>query len=56
MIGAVKGIDARSGHYFDDTQRYVDAIQGLSDADRTKIYEGNALRVYPRLKERLGRG
>ncbi len=53
MIGAVKGIDARSGHYFDDTKRYVDAIQGLSDADRHKIYEGNALKIYPRLARRL---
>jgi 4-oxalmesaconate hydratase len=56
MIGAVKGVDARSGHYFDDTQRYVDAIEGLSDSDRAKIFEANALRVYPRLKKRYGRG
>jgi 4-oxalmesaconate hydratase len=53
MIGAVKGIDARSGHYFDDTKRYVDAIEGLSDADRHTIFEGNALRIYPRLARRL---
>jgi 4-oxalmesaconate hydratase len=49
MIGAVKGIDARSGHYFDDTRRYVDAIDGLSATDRYKIYEGNARKIYPRL-------
>jgi 4-oxalmesaconate hydratase len=49
MIGAVKGIDPRSGHYFDDTRRYVDAIEGLSAADRAKIYESNAVRLYPRL-------
>ena len=24
MVGAVKGIDPRTGHYFDDTKRYVD--------------------------------
>jgi 4-oxalmesaconate hydratase len=53
MIGAVKGIDARSGHYFDDTKRYVDAIEGLSDADRRTIFEGNALKIYPRLARRL---
>jgi 4-oxalmesaconate hydratase len=53
MIGAVKGIDARSGHYFDDTKRYVDAIDGLSAVDREKIFEGNALKVYPRLKAKV---
>src|SRR3979490_1405939 len=42
MIGAVKGVDARSGHFFDDTKRYVDAIDGLSAADRATIFEGNA--------------
>jgi 4-oxalmesaconate hydratase len=46
MIGAVRGIDAQTGHYFDDTKRYVDAVQNLSDADRHKIFEGNARRVY----------
>ena len=38
-----------SARYFDATRRYVDAIAGLSDQDRAKIFEGNALRVYPRL-------
>src|SRR5438067_1919516 len=46
-------IDARSGHYFDDTKRYVDAISGLSDEARSRIYALNALRVYPRLKNRV---
>jgi 4-oxalmesaconate hydratase len=55
MIGAVKGIDPRSGHYFDDTKRYVDAIEGLSVTDRNKIFEGNALKVYPRLAKKLAR-
>jgi 4-oxalmesaconate hydratase len=49
MVGAVKGKDPETGHYFDDTKRYVDALAGLSDADRAKIFEGNARRVYPRL-------
>ena len=53
MVGAVRGIDPRTGFNYDDTKRYVEAL-GLDEATRTKVYEGNALRVYPRLKSRLG--
>jgi 4-oxalmesaconate hydratase len=57
MIGAVRGRDPNTGNYFDDTKRYVDACEALSDADRHAIYEGNARRVYPRLDALLkGRG
>ncbi|GAB5097745.1 hypothetical protein YK56LOC_34610 [Caballeronia sp. HLA56] len=48
MIGAVRGIDSETGHYFDDTKRYVEAASIEPEA-RYKIYEGNARRVYPRL-------
>ena len=48
MVGAVRGIDPETGHYFDDTKRYVDALP-LGDDDKRKIFEGNARRVYPRL-------
>ncbi len=48
MVGAVRGIDPETGHYFDDTKRYVDNL-GLSPSDLKKVYEGNARRVYPRL-------
>jgi 4-oxalmesaconate hydratase len=48
MVGAVRGIDPRTGHHFDDTRRYVEAL-GLSAEDSTKVYEGNARRVFPRL-------
>jgi 4-oxalmesaconate hydratase len=50
MVGAVKGIDPETGHYFDDTKRYIDAVPWLRDEDRRKIYEGNARKVYSRLK------
>ena len=50
MVGAVKGIDPETGHYFDDTKRYIDTISWLSDEDRSKIYEGNARKVYRHLK------
>lgn len=49
MVGAVKGIDPNSGHHFDDTKRYVDAVKGLSEQDRYKLFEGNARRVFGRL-------
>ena len=52
MVGAVRGIDPQTGHYFDDTKRYIDAL-GLDDADRRKVYELNARRVYPRLDRAL---
>ena len=48
MVGAVRGIDPETGHYFDDTKRYVDALK-ISDEDKRKVFEGNARRVYPRL-------
>ncbi|MDB5409479.1 MAG: 4-oxalomesaconate hydratase [Rhodospirillales bacterium] len=50
MVGAVRSIDPETGHYFDDTKRYVDAVSWLSEADRLAIYEGNTKRVFPRLK------
>ncbi|WP_062461952.1 amidohydrolase family protein [Demequina soli] len=54
MVGAVRGIDPETGHYFDDTLRYVEAA-GLSDADREAVLSGNAMRVYPRLAAALAR-
>jgi 4-oxalmesaconate hydratase len=52
MVGAVRGIDPQTGHYFDDTKRYIDALD-ISDSERHAIFEGNARRVYPRLDARL---
>jgi 4-oxalmesaconate hydratase len=52
MIGAVRGVDPQTGHYFDDTRRYIDALS-LSASAKQRIFEGNARRVYPRLDARL---
>ena len=52
MVGAVRGIDPETGQFFDDTKRYVDALN-LSEVDRQKVFEGNARKVYPRLDARL---
>lgn len=54
MIGAVRGIDPQTGHYYDDTKRYIEAAD-LTPAQRTQIYEGNARRVYPRINQHLER-
>jgi 4-oxalmesaconate hydratase len=49
MVGAVRGIDPETGHYFDDTRRYIDQVDWLSAADKEKIFSGNAHRVYSRM-------
>ncbi|WP_236791002.1 amidohydrolase family protein [Amycolatopsis sp. GM8] len=52
MIGAVRGADPATGIDWDDTKRYLDALN-LPDATARQIFEGNARRVYPRLGARL---
>jgi 4-oxalmesaconate hydratase len=52
MIGAVRGIDPETGHFYDDTRRYVEAAH-IDPAERHQIYEANARRVYPRLDAAL---
>jgi len=53
MVGAVRGVDPQSGHFYDDTKRYIEG-SALSAADRQKLFEGNARRVFPRLKAARG--
>jgi len=48
MVGAVRGIDPLTGHYFDDTRRYIDALD-IAPAQKERIFEKNARRVFPRL-------
>lgn len=54
MIGAVRGVDPNTGHYYDDTKRYIEALP-LTENQKYKIYEGNARRVYPRINRILER-
>jgi 4-oxalmesaconate hydratase len=54
MVGAVRGIDPETGQYFDDTKRYIDAL-AISEADKRKVFELNARRVYPHLDSILKR-
>ncbi len=52
MVGAVRGIDPETSHYFDDTKRYIDALS-IPSADKHRIFELNARRVFPRLDKLL---
>ncbi|MCX7892920.1 MAG: amidohydrolase, partial [Burkholderiales bacterium] len=52
MIGAVRGVDPETGFHYDDTRRYIEKA-ALTAAERHKIYEANARRVYPRLDAAL---
>jgi 4-oxalmesaconate hydratase len=52
MVGAVRGIDERTGHHYDDTRRYVEAAfekGALDEEARAAVFEHNVRRVYPRL-------
>jgi 4-oxalmesaconate hydratase len=51
----VRGDDPQTGKPFDDTKRYVDNAPALSAADKAKIFEGNAYRAYPRLKDQIAK-
>lgn len=52
MLGAVRGDNPETGSGWDDTKRYVDALE-LEDDELSRLFEGNARRVYPRLDARL---
>jgi 4-oxalmesaconate hydratase len=48
MVGAVRGIDPETGNYYDDTKRYVDALN-LTPDQQDQVFEQNARKVFPRL-------
>lgn len=52
MVGAVRGIDPQTGHYFDDTKRFIDDAS-ISEEDKQKIFEGNSRKVFSRLDSQL---
>ena len=52
MVGAVRGIDPQTGQYFDDTKRYIDALD-IPAENKHKVFELNARRLYPRLDASL---
>jgi len=48
MVGAVRGIDPETGHYFDDTKRYI-LNSNITEEDKENIFEHNIRRVFSRL-------
>ena len=42
-----------TGHYYDDTKRYVDGATTIGAAERAQIFEGNAIKVYPRIVKQV---
>ena len=54
-FGAVKDIDPDTGFYFDDTRRYLNAVDGLSNEEKSMIFEGNARKVFSRINNRIPR-
>ncbi len=53
MVGAVNAIDPQTGRWFDDTKPYLDGIEWLTEADKQKLFEDNARRVYSGLNKHL---
>jgi len=49
MVGAVRGIDAEIGYYFDDNKLYIDNAD-ITAEERANIFEHNIRKVFPRLK------
>ncbi len=42
MVGAVRGIDPTTGHYYDDTKRYVDNAIDAAPPTRRRSFDGTA--------------
>ena len=55
MLGGVTTMDPKTGRFFDDNKPFMDALEGLTEEDRKKIFEDNARRAYPRLGAALAR-
>jgi 4-oxalmesaconate hydratase len=51
MVGAVRGVDPTTGFNYDDTKRYVDKVDWLSEDEKTAIFEGNVRKVFSRFQK-----
>jgi hypothetical protein len=50
MFGATNAVDPQTGRNFEDTVPILQSIDWLSDADRSKLTEGNARKVSSRMQ------
>lgn len=50
MLGGVNAVDPATGRSFDNNKPLLEAIGWLTEQDRSKIFEENAKKVYPRLR------
>ncbi|SLK09011.1 Amidohydrolase [Novosphingobium mathurense] len=53
MLGAVRGVNPDTGHYYDDTKYYFDELDMLDPKDAQLIFEDNVRAIYPRLNAHL---
>jgi 4-oxalmesaconate hydratase len=51
MVGAVRGVDPTTGFNYDDTKRYVDKVDWLSEGEKTAVFEGNVRKVFSRFRK-----
>jgi len=52
MFGAVNAIDPKTGRNFEDIVPIFQSIDWLSDEDKRKITEGNARKVFSRIRNK----
>lgn len=53
LFGTALAVDPKTGKTFDDNAEYIDKISWLSPADKEKIFETNAYKLFPRAADRL---
>ncbi|MDE2515765.1 MAG: amidohydrolase [Rhodospirillales bacterium] len=51
MFGTAKAVDPTTGRCYDDTVPFLKEIDWLSEADKEKIFSGNARRLYSRVTQ-----
>lgn len=55
MLGGVNTTNPATGRSFDDNIELIHGVASLTDEDKKKIFEENALKAYPRLAAHLAR-
>jgi 4-oxalmesaconate hydratase len=53
IVGAVRGVDPKTGYTYDDTKRYIGETQNFTKEQRDEVFMRNAINVYPRLAAKI---